>query len=187
MMSPTLTRFTNGFVVDTRGLEGRQVLFLQADAAVRGRASPRTDRREFATPGIDLPPMWSLVAREVYASDHRHRFDILIAILNQLPGSLLAIAQKAQRWRAGSGAKNGDTAVCRMEIADRVFVVGVHMTKEPPLDERSWADTARFIGHDLARQFRATDCVVMLRVRRSSFLTFDGISFFRFMRGASRA
>lgn len=177
---------TNGFAVDTRGLEGRQVLFLHADAAVRGRASPRVDRREFATPGIDLPPMWSLVAREIYASDNRHRFDILISILNQLPGSLHAIAQRARRWRSGTGATNGDTAVCRMEIADRVFVVGVHMTKVPPLDERSWADTARIIGYDLARQFGATDCVVILKVRRSSFLTFDGISFFRFPHGASR-
>jgi hypothetical protein len=177
---------TNGFAVDTRGLEGRQVLFLQADAAVRGRASPRVDRREFATPGIDLPPMWSLIAREIYESENRHRFDILISILNQLPGSLHAIAQKAQRWRAGTGAKNGDTAVCRMKIADRVFVVGVHMAKEPPVDERSWADTARIIGYDLARRFGATDCVVILKVRRSRFLTFDGISFFRFPHGVSR-
>ena len=178
---------TNGFAVDTRGLEGRQVFFLQADAAVRGRASPRVDRREFATPGIDLPPMWNLVAKEIYASDDRHRFDILVTILNQLPGSLRAIAQRAQRWRSGAGGTNGDTAVCRMEVADRVFVVGVHMTKEPPLDRRSWADRARMISYDLAKRFGATDCVIILKVRRSRFLTFDGIGFFRFPQNAYRA
>ncbi len=176
---------TNGFAVDTRALEGRQVFFLQADAAVRGRASPRVDRREFATPGIDLPPMWNLVAKEIYASDVRHRFDILVTILNQLPGSLRAIAQRAQRWRSGAGGTNGDTAVCRMEVADRVFVVGVHMTREPPLDARSWADRARIIGYDLAKRLGATDCVIILKVRRSRFLAFDGISFFRFPQNAS--
>jgi hypothetical protein len=128
-----------------------------------------------------------LAAKEIYASDERHRFDILVTILNQLPGSLRAIAQRAQRWRSGAGGTNGDTAVCRMEVADRVFVVGVHMTKERPLDGRSWADSARMISYDLAKRFGATDCVIILKVRRSRFLTFDGIGFFRFPQNASRA
>jgi hypothetical protein len=58
-----------------------------------------------------------LAAKEIYASDERHRFDILVTILNQLPGSLRAIAQRAQSWRSGAGGTNGDTAVCRMEVA----------------------------------------------------------------------
>ena len=69
---------------------------------------------------------------------------------------------------------------------DRVFVVGVLMTREPPLDARLWADRARNIGYDLAKRFGATDCVIILKVRRSRFLTFDGIIFFRFPQNASR-
>ena len=87
----------NGFVVNTRALDGRQVTFLQADGAVRGRASPRADRREFATPGITLPPMWALIAKEVYADDHRHRFDILLTILNQVPATLDGMAATVRR------------------------------------------------------------------------------------------
>jgi hypothetical protein len=65
-----------------------------------------------------------------------------------------------------------------LEVTDRVFVVGVHMTREPTLDARSWADRARNIGYDLAKRFGATDCVIILKARRSRFFTFHGISFF---------
>lgn len=167
----------NGFVVDARGLKGCQVMFFQADAAVRGRASPRGDRREFATPGILLPPLWNLIAREIYESDHRHRFDILLSILNQHPRALNGIAHILRRWRSGAGAGKGNTTSCCMRIGDRVFVVAAHMAKEPPLNERSWANQSRHIGCDLAEKLGATDCLVVLRVRRSKSPTFDGSKF----------
>jgi hypothetical protein len=173
---------TNGFAVDPRGLEGRQVMFLQADAAVRGRASPRKDRREFATPGITLPPMWMLIAKEIYSTAHRHRFDILISILNQQPGTLEGIFRTVRRWRSGGGRGAGNTVSTRAVIGDRIFVVAVHMAKEHPVNERSWADQSRFIAYDLAEKLGASDCVVILKSRRSRIPTFDGISFFRFPR-----
>lgn len=170
----------NGFVLDARALDGRQVTFLQADEPVRGRASPRADRREFATPGITLPPMWALIAKEIYAADDRHRFDILLTILNQSPATLAGIAATVRRWRNGGGKGAGNTLSARMVVGDRVFVVGVHMANEHPEDAEAWTDQSRFIGHDLAEKLGATDCVVVLKTRRSRLPTFDGISFFRF-------
>ncbi|CAO3409384.1 hypothetical protein [Azospirillum largimobile] len=171
---------TNGFVIDARSLEGRQIIFLRADAAVRGRASPRENRREFATLGIALPPMWNLIAKEIYTTDHRHRFDLLVTILNQHPGALEGMAHTVRRWRSGMGASKSNTISSRMEIGDRVFVVAVHMAKEFSLDELSWANQSRLVAHDLAEKLNATDCVIILKTRRSKVPTFDGISFFRF-------
>lgn len=173
---------TNGFVLNAPGIEGRQVTFLQADGAVRGRASPRADRCEFATPGINLPAMWALIAKEIYAADDRHRFDILLTILNQSPATLAGIAASVRRWRNGGGKGAGNTLSARMVVGDRVFVIGVHMAKEHPDDAKAWADQSRFIGHDIAQNLGATDCVVILKTRRSKWPTFDGISFFRFPR-----
>lgn len=170
----------NGFVLDARALDGRQVTFLQADEPVRGRASPRGNRREFATPGITLPPMWALIAKEIYAADDRHRFDILLTILNQPPATLAGIAASVRRWRSGGGKGAGNTLSARMVVGERVFVVGVHMANENPEDAAAWTHQSRFIGHDLAEKLGATDCVVILKTRRSKSPTFDGISFFRF-------
>jgi len=170
----------NGFVIDARALEGRQVTFLQADAAVRGRASPRADRREFATSGITLPPMWALIAKEVYADDHRDRFDILLTILNQVPATLDGMAATVRRWRSGAGKGAGNTLSARTIVGDRVFVVAVHMAREHPVDGEEWRAMSRMIGHDLAEKLGATDCVVILKSRRSNSPTFDGVSFFRF-------
>jgi hypothetical protein len=107
-------------------------MFFMADAAVRGRASPRDDRREFATPGIVLPPMWQLIAKEVYTTVHRHRFDILLSMLNQYPTVLAGMSQTVRRWRSGAGAGRGNTISSRMAIGDRVFVMAIHMAR------RSW-------------------------------------------------
>lgn len=170
----------NGFVIDARALDGRQVTFLQADAAVRGRASPRSDRREFATPGITLPPLWALIAKEVYADDLRHRFDILLTILNQAPATLDGMAATVRRWRSGAGKGAGDTISARTVVGDRVFVVAVHMARVHPADSEEWRAMSRMIGRDLAEKLGATDCVVILKSRRSRSPTFDGISFFRF-------
>ena len=176
---------TNGFAFDANALDGRQLLFLQADAAVRGRPTPRTDRTEFATPGVALPPMWRLIAKEVYEADDRHRFDILVTILNQHPSALLGMEKTVRRWRAGAGKGQGNTLSSRAEIGDRVFVLAVHMAREPLLDGESWTAQARVISHDLADKLGATDCVIILKHRRSKEVTFDGFGFFRFPRSAT--
>ncbi len=177
----------NGFVIDTGALDGRQVTFLQADAAVRGRALPRADRREFATPGITIPPMWALIAKEVYADDHRHRFDILLTILNQVPATLAGMAATVRRWRSGAGKGSGNTLSARTVVGDRIFVVAVHMARELPSNGEEWGAMSRMIGHDLAEKLGATDCVVILKSRRSKSPTFDGISFFRFPTATDQA
>lgn len=172
----------NGFSLDSRALEGHQVMFLHADAAVRGRASPRENRREFVTLGITLPSMWALIAKEIYETEHRHRFDILISILNQHFGPLDSMARRVRRWRSGGGLGKGNTMSSRTAVGKRVYVVIVHMAKEHPLSEQAWRDQARLIAFDLGEKLGATDCVVVLRTRRSKLTTFDGIAFFRFHR-----
>lgn len=171
---------TNGFAFDPRAFEGRQVMFLQADEAVRGRPTPRSDRCEFATPGIVLPPMWRLIAKEVYEADDRHRFDILVTILNQQPGALAGMEKRVRQWRSGAGLGQGNTLSSRAAIGERVFVVAIHLAKVPPLNAEAWTLQSRIIGHDLAEKLGATDCVVLLKCRRSAELTFDAVSFFRF-------
>ncbi len=173
---------TNGFGLDSSGLEGRQVSFFQADAAVRGHPTPRADRGEFETHGVRLPPLWHLIGKEVYTASDRHRFDILITLLNQNSGALAGMGKHIQRWRAGGGVGKGSTISSRSAIGDRVFVVAVHMAKEWPFDETEWIQQARFIASELAANLGATDCVVLLKTRRSKSPTFDAISFFRFPR-----
>lgn len=68
-------------------------------------------------------------------------------------------------------------------MGDRVFVVAVHMARDHPADGDAWANHSRMIGLDLAEKLGATDCVVILKSRRSRSPTFDGISFFRFPPG----
>lgn len=171
---------SNGFAIDASALKGRQVMFLAADAAVRGRVHPRADRTEFTTPGIMLPPTWRLIAEEIYKANNRHRFDILVTILNQGLNALAGIEAQVRRWRSGGGRGRCSTLSSRTVIGDRIFVVAVRMSTEFPSDAGSWALEARMIGHDLAKKLEATDCVVILKVRHSPYLTFDGISFFRF-------
>jgi hypothetical protein len=176
---------TNGFAFDARAFEGRQLMFLNADAAVRGRPLPRSDRLEFATPGITLSPMWRLIAKEIYEAEDRHRFDILVAILNQQPGALAEMEKKIRRWRSGAGRGQGNTLSSRAVIGERVFVVAIHMANERLLDAESWTVQSRIIGLDLAEKLGATDCVVILKSCRSAELTFDGLSFFRYPRSSS--
>lgn len=172
----------NRFIIDPRALEGRQVLFHEADAAVRGRTTPRSDRSEFDTHGPALPPMWNLIAKEIYHDANRHRFDILITLLNQSPGALEQIAHKIRRWRSGGGTGKGNTLSSHVEIGHRIFVVAVHMATEHPSSGDEWHQQARLIALNLRDKLSGTDCVVVLKSRQSKSLTFDGISFFRFSR-----
>jgi hypothetical protein len=169
----------NGFAIDAGALEGRQVTFLAADAVVRGRAHPRQDRTEFATPGITLSPNWRLIAKEIYESNNRHRFDIIVSILNQNPSTLANIEARVRRWRSGAGRGPGNTLSTRAVIGNRVFVIAVHMSRALSFDAETWVEQARMIALDLAEKLGATDCVVILKTRRSPHLTFDGINFFR--------
>lgn len=171
---------TNRFIVNHEALESRQVLFLNADAAVRGPASPRKDRTIFSVHGPALPPMWNLIAKEIYYAPDRHRFDILITLLNQNPGSLEGIARRLRRWRSGGGTGKGNTLSSRAQIGSRVFVLAFHLARDHPDNAEEWRDQSRHIAYDLHEKLGATDCVVFLKSRRSKSQTFDGVSFFRF-------
>ncbi|MEH3119946.1 MAG: hypothetical protein PGN25_20775 [Methylorubrum populi] len=171
---------SNGFAIDAHALAGRQVLFLYADAAVRGRKEPRSDRTAFATPGVQLPRIWRRIAEEIHATLDRHRFDKLFTILNQQPSALSEVERRVRRWRSGGGRGKGNTLSCRAAVGDRVFVVAVHFARNRPEDAQTWTLNARCMASDLAKTLGATDCLLLLMTRRSSDLTFDAISFFRF-------
>lgn len=148
---------TNRFIFDHEALKNRKVLFLNADAAVRGPASPRTDRTIFSLHGPALPPMWNLIAKEIYNTPDRHRFDILITLLNQNPGSLEGMARRLRRWRSGGGTGKGNTLSSRAQIGSRVFVLAFHLARDHPDNAEEWRDQSRHIAYDLHEKLGATD------------------------------
>ncbi|SMH62755.1 hypothetical protein SAMN02982994_6568 [Azospirillum lipoferum] len=174
---------TNGLAVDGVGLAGAKVFMHRADAAVRGRPPVPGVRTRFESIGVFLAPWWRLVAKEIYEdASARHRFDMLEVLLNQRPDVLTGIERRIRRWRSGAGLGGGNTVSARAEIGDRVFMVAVHMAKALPQDDREWRDTARAIASDLNIKFNVTDCLILLRWRKSKEMSYDGISFFRFPR-----
>lgn len=172
------TYLTNGLNIDPDAHAGTVIVFHQVDGPVRGRKVPRQERRVFETPGIDVPPAWKLIGAEIYASDNRHRFDIIETILNQNPKSLHDIARRVRRWKTGGGT-GANLLSTSFIVGRRVFVVTVLMARTAPINEASWRDEAREIAGQLRLQHNATDTVVILRLRNSRERTFDGLSFFR--------
>ncbi|WP_162488033.1 hypothetical protein [Azospirillum lipoferum] len=171
----------NGFAINGSDLAGADIIMHQADAMVRGRSPVPGDRTRFENIGVTLTAWWRLIAAEIYATkSSKHRFDILEALLNQHPGVLAGIEQRVKRWRSGGGLGGGNTAVGRVEVGNRVFVVAVHMTKETPADIEELKFISRTISSDMASNIGATDCVIIVRSKKSKISTYDGICFFRF-------
>jgi hypothetical protein len=170
---------TNGFCIDAAKIAGRHVMFNNADSPIRVRKVARGDRTAVDTPGVLLPPMWSLIAKEIYGSGDRGRFAMLEVIMNQRPDLLAGLAQRVRNWKSGAG-KKGDLMHVSYAVGGRVFMLVVALLKNLPLDARDWLDGSRKIALGLAVETGATDCVVLCKVRRSPSLTYDGISFFRF-------
>lgn len=171
----------NGFQLDADALAGRQVRFGMADAPVRGPKVGRKDRTEFATLGVELPPSWRRVAAELYASDNRNRFDMLETIMNQHPGALAGLEKRARSYRSGARGGADDLAVMRYKIGDRTFVLAQLLSGKQFESDVDWHEHAREIAAGLQSQFGATECVVVLRARKSR-AAFDAISFFRMVR-----
>jgi hypothetical protein len=167
---------TNGFQIDSEALKGTRVVFGMADAPVRGLKTARENRGVPNAIGVQLPGSWQLIVNEIYGSGSRHRFDIIETILNQHPANLKGIERKVRGWRAGTG-KAGALSVST-KIGDRTFALVVILWKEIFLSEAEWHSFAR----ERAREVQATECVVLLRQRKSSSLTYDAISFFRMNR-----
>ena len=171
---------TNGFRIDSEALKDKQVFFHKADAPVRGHKVARTDRSTFDTPGLHLPPYWRRLAAELYASESRHRFDMIEAIFNQNPGTLKGMEERARRWNSGLGRAIQDPIFAYIEIGNRVFALALTLERFPYFNADLWHEHARDIAKYVRVQTRATDCLVVLRVRKSP-AAYDAVSFFRML------
>lgn len=173
---------TNGFLIDSDKLKDMQVFFHRADAPVRGTKQARSDRRTFDTPGLHLPPYWRRLAAGLYTSDTRHQFDMVEAIFNQHPGTLKGMEERARRWNGGMGRATQDPMFAFVEIGSRIFAVALTLERDPYFDAALWHEHARDIAKVVKIQTGATDCLVILRVRKS-LAAFDAVSFFRMLPG----
>jgi hypothetical protein len=173
---------TNGFQIDSDKLKDMGVFFHRADAPVRGHKEARADRRTFDTPSLHLPSYWRRLAAEIYASDTRHRFDMIEAIFNQHPGTLKGMEERARRWNGGMGRATQDPMFAFVELGSRIFAVALTLERDPYLDAVLWHEHARDIAKVVKVQTGATDCLVILRVRKSR-AAFDALSFFRMQPG----
>ncbi|WP_122467925.1 hypothetical protein [Brevundimonas lutea] len=170
---------TNGLYLSPDELEGRRMMFLNADAPVRGPRTPRADRLQVETHGVTLSPFWKdSVAELARASANRHRFDLCGVILNQHPGALAEFERQIRRWRRGAGSSQQDLLVTRYPVAGRTFMLVVRLLKRRP-DPDLWHEEAREAVRHLLPETEATDCAVFAIVRNSRERTFDGYSFFR--------
>lgn len=174
---------TNGFLVDSHVLKDMTVLFHKADAPVRTQKQVRVDRHAFETPGLHLPPYWRRLATDLYASDSAHRFDMIEAIFNQHPAALKGIEQRIRQWNSGMGRATKDPMFVSVKFGGRIFALAVTLERDPYQNAELWHEHAREIAKFVRAQTGATDCLVILRVRKSQ-ASFDAVSFFRMLRGA---
>lgn len=174
------TYLVNGLCFNPKAIQGRKIIFLEMDHTVKEDRLPRADRTEFHVYGVPLTPYWQRVLKEIYEEkDQRHRFDIIQCILNQDPHVLANIDKRSRSWRSGLGGKNHDMILSRYPIGKRVFVLGYYFSKYPMHDEE-WRERSRTVAQTGAGAlFAATDCVVLLRCKKSREQTFDAVSFFR--------
>jgi hypothetical protein len=174
------TYLVNGLCLDAEAVQGRKIGFLEMDHTVKEDRNPRADRTEFHVYGVPLTRYWKMVLKEIYQEkDQRHRFDIIQCILNQDPHALADIDRRSQRWRSGLGSKNHDIMLCHYSIGKRVFLLCYCFSKDP-MNNEQWRERSRMVAQTGAgAPVRATDCVVLLRCKRSREQTFDGVSFFR--------
>jgi len=171
----------NGLCINPDEFDGKTLRFLEIDGIVRTEKTPRLDRREFEIYGIPLSDYWRSSLKEIYDdATLRHRFDIIQVVLNQDPHSLASIEQVVRKWKRGlGGAKNGDILFSRFKIGKRVFLLAYHLLTHP-IDGAEWTEKSRNIAHDgAASMFEASDCAVLLRVRKSKERTYDALSFYR--------
>lgn len=176
----------NGLCIDSEQLKGRQLRFLNIDGAIRDGKTPRRNRREFESIGVPLDHYWHSTLEEIYCDTTlRHRFDILQIVLNQDPRTLAGIVRHVQKWKRGLTSKrSGDLLVVRNVIGKRVFALVYHLTKQQ-MSAGEWEERSRSIAREAAAAiFGASDCAVILRVKKSKENTYDGISFHRLMRAS---
>jgi hypothetical protein len=171
----------NGLRIDPKKMDGRQLRFLEVDNIVRVERTPNENRKRFEIRGLPLSGYWKGALREIYQNvGQRHRFDILQTIMNQSAEALAAMEDIGRRWKRGtSGRKDGDIMFANTEMGGRVFVLAYYLSKRPFTSE-SWRDRSREVAREgAAGLFSGSDCVTLLRDKKSKALTFDGVSFHR--------
>ena len=173
----------NGFCIDAKDAEGKQIFLRDSDALVRQKKEPRLDKTTFQTPGVYLPPPWNLISKQIYQSNDRCKFAMLEVIMNQAPPSLSGLAERLRNWKRGFSTKE-DISFCKYEIGNRTFVVGIHLLSDDSFGGQVPLDYCRDVGKSIAELSNGTDCVIVYKVRKSKTLTYDGISFFRFQKRA---
>jgi hypothetical protein len=171
---------TNGLWIDPTTIQGRKVMFLEADSVVRQQKDSRKNRREPIMLGVQLPPLWTSVVRELYAcGDERHRFDIINVVLNQHPPALAILQRNVRRFRRGGRREDGDTMIVKYVVGKRIFVLACHLAKTlPDLDE--WQEMGRHVVGLAADESTVVECASFLFYRRSKENTFDAVSFYRY-------
>jgi hypothetical protein len=171
----------NGLCIDPAKLNNRPIRFMDFDTPVRQAKTPRADRTEFEIFGIPLTGYWKKTLEEIYRdTTMRHRFDIIQVVLNQDPEALAGIEQRARKWKNGLGSK-GDVLLSRYVIGKRTFVLAYHLSKNF-FDASEWQERSRMIAHNAAGGlFKASDCAVFLRFKKSKEWTYDAFSFHRLM------
>ena len=132
--------------------------------------------------------MWKEIVRELYLDTaQRHRFDIIDTILNQLPPALFDFERRVRRFRRGVPLEeNGDTAITRFVVGQRLFVVACHFARVPPNPDE-WQEFGRYVVGMFADHDKIVECATFLFMRRSKERTFDGVSFYRYGFGARPA
>jgi hypothetical protein len=170
----------NGLCIDSEKVKGRQLRFLNIDSVVLTGKTPRRNRTEFEIFGTPLGHYWRSTLEQIYRNGNlRHRFDILQVVLNQEPHTLSGIAEHVQKWKRGLvSGKKGDLLLVRNTIGKRVFVLAYYLTKRLMAAEE-WTERSRSIAHNAAAIFEASDCAVILRIKKSRENAYDALSFHR--------
>lgn len=175
---------TNGLYLTPEELDGRTLMFLNADTPVRGPRAPRSGRTRGEVHGVSLSPFWKATIAELARNpSNRHRFDLCCVILNQHPGGLADMERQIRRWRRSAGRSDQDVVFLDYKVAGRTFLLVARLLKRQP-DPDAWHEDARDLARSLLTDGDQADVAVFAIVRNSRQHTFDGYSFFRVSRKA---
>ncbi len=171
---------TNGLWFDASVLDGRRLSFWEADSFARLPKVPRANNAVFASPGVQLSPLWKAICKELYQNkNQRHRFDILNVILNQPPHVLMEFERRIRRFRRGVPNDGEDMLIVHQPLGSRAFVVGCHLAKRMP-DTQEWQEKGRGLVEMFLGKSPSVDCATFVFARRSRRTTIDGVSFYRY-------
>jgi hypothetical protein len=171
---------TNGLCLDASALDGRRVMFHNADSLVRQNKVPRHNRREVQIYGVQLSPLWTAIVEELSLDEgQRHRFDIINVVLNQLPPALTEFERRIRRFRRGVPHGGEDLLMARYIVGKKTFVLALYLAKKMP-DASEWREKGLGIVDMFLDDNHTVECAAFIFVRRSKEKTFDGISFYRY-------